>query len=85
MIKLDHEEQALLNSIEKGEWQSKPNLEQRKKELQRYAQHQLNSKKHFDITLSVNDFERLKSFASTQGLDYHVVAENILHHYLNSV
>ena len=44
MIKLDHEEQALLNSIENGEWQSKPNLEQRKKELQRYARHQLNSK-----------------------------------------
>lgn len=39
MIKLDHEEQALLDSVESGEWKSKPNLEKRKLELQRYAQH----------------------------------------------
>lgn len=84
MIILDREEQALLDSIETGEWQSKPNLAQRKKELQRYARHQQHVKKNFAVTLSVNDFERLKSVASKQGVDYHIVAENILHQYLNT-
>ena len=85
MIKLDHEEQTLLDSVESGEWKSKPNLEKRKLELQRYAKNQINSKTHFDISLSVNDFERLKSVATKQGANFQVVAENILHQYLSQI
>ncbi len=85
MIKLDHEEQTLLDSVESGEWKSKPNLEKRKLELQRYAKNQMNSKTHFDISLSANDFERLKSVATKQGANYQVVAENILHQYLSQI
>jgi uncharacterized protein (DUF4415 family) len=39
MIKLDNEEQAILESVENGEWKSKPNLAGRKQELQRYAKY----------------------------------------------
>ncbi len=42
-------------------------------------------KQHFDMTLSMNDFERLKSVAAKQGANYQVVAENILHQYLSQV
>jgi predicted DNA binding CopG/RHH family protein len=84
MANLTQEEQALLDSVENGEWQSKPNFEQRKKELQRYAQHHLNAKTHLDITLSLNDFEVLKSTASKQGVSYQIFAENILHQYIEN-
>lgn len=39
MIKRDSEEQTILKSVENGEWKSKPNLAERKQELQRYAKY----------------------------------------------
>lgn len=85
MNNLNNEEEELLRSVEKGEWKSKPNLAQRKQVVQQYAQEQVNSETHIDIALSANDFERLKSFASKQGINYQVVAKNILHQYLNQI
>jgi predicted DNA binding CopG/RHH family protein len=82
MNNLTQEEQELLNSVENGEWQSKPNLAQRKRTLQQYARQHLNDKKHFDVTLSSNDFDKLNSFALKQGMSYQVFAENILHQYI---
>ncbi|MGB4498682.1 MAG: hypothetical protein WBI40_08275 [Methylococcaceae bacterium] len=49
------------------------------------SQNNLEAKTHFDMTLSVNDFERLKSVAAKQGANYQVVAENILHQYLSQM
>ena len=49
------------------------------------AQNSAESKQHFDISLSTNDFERLKSVAIKQGANYQVVAENILHQYLSQM
>ena len=69
MSNLNNEENELLSSVENGEWKSKPNLTQRKQALQHYAQEHVNSGTHIDITLSADDFERLKSFASKQGIN----------------
>lgn len=44
MTDLSKEEPELLESFEKGQWQSKENLEERKKELQEYARNTLYSK-----------------------------------------
>jgi predicted DNA binding CopG/RHH family protein len=49
------------------------------------SQNNSEAKTHFDMTLSVNDFERLKSVAAKQGANYQVVAENILHQYLSQM
>ena len=84
MIALNQEEQALLDSVETGQWQSKPNLAQRKQFLQQCAQQQLAEQTaHLDIALSVRDFEILKSFAVKDGVNsYQTFAEGIVHRYL---
>lgn len=84
MTNLTQEEQALLDSVENGEWRTKPNFIRRKQALQRAAQQQLNAKNHLNVALSVNDFEALKSFASKQGTSYQLIAENILHQYIEN-
>jgi predicted DNA binding CopG/RHH family protein len=83
MINLTQEEQTLLDSVENGEWRTKPNFIQRKQALQRDAQQQL-SANHLNVALSINDFEALKSFASKQGTSYQLIAENILHQYIEN-
>lgn len=83
MIDLSQDEQELLDSVENGQWQSKPNLTQRKRFLQQCAQQQLAEEKaHVDIALSVQDFEILKTLAVKDGLNYQVFAEAIVHRYL---
>jgi len=80
MIALSQEEQALLDSVESEQWQSKPDLAQRKLFLQRCAQQQLAEQ---TIALSVRDFEILKSFAVKDGVNnYQTFAEAIVHRYL---
>lgn len=81
MNNLTEEEQELLSSVEDGQWQSKL-TDQRKQELQQYAVQHLNPKIHLDITMSNNDFEKLKSFALKAGISYQDFAENILHSYV---
>lgn len=60
MNNLTQEEQELLNSVENGEWQSKPNLAERKRTLQQLAQEHLNEKED-ELPDSFFDFERDKS------------------------
>jgi predicted DNA binding CopG/RHH family protein len=84
MIELSQEEQSILDSVENGQWQSKPNLVQRKQFLQQCAQQQLAEETaHLDIALSVNDFEVLKRFAVKDGVaNYQAFAEGIVQRYL---
>jgi len=84
MMALNQEEQALLDSVETGQWQSKPDLAQRKLFLQQCAQRQLAEQTaHLDIALSMRDFEILKSFAVKDGVNnYQTFAKGIEHRYL---
>lgn len=84
MIELNQEEQALLDSVESGQWRSKPDLAQRKLFLQQCAKQQLAEETtHLDIALSIHDFEILKSFAVKDGVNsYQAFAEAIVHRYL---
>ena len=45
MNHLTKEEKDILESFEKGEWRSKGNLEERKKQLQQYARNTLKKSK----------------------------------------
>ncbi len=84
MIALSQEEQTLLDSVESGQWQSKPNLAQRKQFLKHCVQQQLAKETaHLDIALSIKDFEVLKMFALKDGVaNYQAFAESIVQRYL---
>ncbi|OQW92089.1 MAG: hypothetical protein BWK78_02720 [Thiotrichaceae bacterium IS1] len=82
MIELTPEEQYLLDSFERGEWQSKGKLAERKPELQESARYTLESQKDLHLVISENDFEALQVQALAEGISYQSLARSILHKYV---
>ncbi|NOQ15803.1 MAG: antitoxin [Methyloprofundus sp.] len=81
-IKLDDEEQAILDSVEAGEWQSKGQLENRIAELQAYLKQE--KKKAVSVRLSENDLYELKRKSLENGIPYQNVIQMSVHQYTNN-
>ncbi len=82
---LDKEEKELLESYERGEWKSVPNL---KKEMARFresARLTLARSKNINIRLSERDLMKLKGKAAEQGLPYQTLVASIIHQYNNKI
>ncbi len=60
-IKLDKEEQDLLDSIDRGEWKSVKNLKREIKRHQDYARNTLKKDKRVNIRISSKDLEEIQS------------------------
>ncbi|MCD4667050.1 MAG: hypothetical protein K8R44_00355 [Sulfurimonas sp.] len=80
-IKLDKEEQELINSLESGEWESVENLKDEIQTHQNIAKNTLKKDKRINIRLSSNDLEALKTNAVELGLPYQTLVSSILHQY----
>ena len=66
MPPLDVEEQAIWDSVELGEWQSIPNVEQEIQRYQHYAQSQVNALEAVSIELPASDLKALQELAQQQ-------------------
>ncbi len=82
MDNLSQEESEILESFEKGEWHSKGNLGERKKELQEYARNTF-KKKRIDIVISEKDLEIIHTMALEEGIPYQILISNVLHKYVS--
>jgi predicted DNA binding CopG/RHH family protein len=74
-------EEDILNSYEKGEWQSVPNL---KDEIERYASSAsatLAKAKRINIRLSSRDLEDIQMRAVEEGMPYQTLIASVLHKY----
>lgn len=81
-IKLDREEQEILDSYEKGEWKSeKKDLKKRIKSLKESAKATLNKTKNINIRLSEYAVYKLKAAALKQGMPYQTLVASVLHRY----
>ncbi len=80
MPKLDDFEKDILESVERGEWQSKGNLEERTKELQGYLKNQ--KKKAISIRISENDLYELKKKALENAIPYQNLIQALIHQYV---
>ena len=85
MTKLDKEEKDLLESFERDEWESVPDLEKRKLELQEYARETLRKDKRVNIRITGRDLRQLQRIALREGLPYQTLISSILHKYVNGV
>lgn len=81
-IKLDDEEQAILDSVEAGEWQSKGQLESRINELQAYLKQE--KKKAVSVRLSENDLYELKRKSLENGIPYQNLIQMLVHQYTSN-
>lgn len=79
--KLDSEEQELLESVERGEWESVDNLEKEKAFAKEAAANFLRKDERVTLRLSSGDLARLKQKAAYKGLPYQTFIASVLHEY----
>ena len=80
--KLDKEEQALLESIESGEWQSVHALKDEIEKHKEIAKNTLKKDKRINIRLSSHDLQMLKTTAVELGMPYQTLVSSVLHQYV---
>jgi predicted DNA binding CopG/RHH family protein len=82
-IKLDKEEQELVDSFERGEWRSVPNFEEEKKRYQEIAAATFKKDRRVNIRISTKDLHGLQIRALEEGIPYQTLISSILHKYLS--
>jgi predicted DNA binding CopG/RHH family protein len=81
-LKLDKEEQDLVESFERGEWRSVPNFEREKKEYQQIAAATFRKDRRVNIRISSKDLQGIQKRALEEGVPYQTLISSILHKYL---
>ena len=83
MATLSREEQALRNSVERGEWKSltSPASKARQHYVE-YARQALRKNRRINIRLSQYDLEALQGKAIQEGIPYQTLVTSVLHKYV---
>lgn len=81
--KLDKEEQALLESVERGEWKSVKNLSAEKKRYQAYARATFAKNKRVNIRIAEKDLNALQTRAVEEGIPYQTLMSSVLHKFVS--
>lgn len=82
MVRLDREEEELLDSFEREEWRS---VEEREAEIERYrdyARATFKKDKRVNIRISRKDLESLQKRALEEGIPYQTLMASVLHKYI---
>ena len=82
-MKLDEEDKELLESVEKGEWQSISDFESEAEQYQAYAKATFRKDKRINIRISQRDLIKLQQRALAEGLPYQTMIASILHKYVS--
>lgn len=80
---LDDEEKELIESIEKGEWQSVKKVKQEIKKHQTYAGNTLRKDRRVNIRISSQDLEQLQARAVEEGIPYQTLMASVLHKFIS--
>lgn len=80
--RFDDDEQELLASFERDEWQSTPNLADELAHYRQYAAATIEQLRSVRIQLAADDFARLQQQAKAAGLSPETFLEQIAHQYM---
>ena len=75
-----NEEQEILESVENGEWQSIPNVQQEIQRYQRYAQETI--LEIVNIEIPTSDLQSWQSIAQQTNTSVSSLMANVLHQYI---
>ena len=81
-INLDAEEQDILETVERGEWHSVPNLQQEIERYQLHARAYLNSTEQITVDLPISDVESLQSIAERLHTSVSVLVASMIHQFI---
>jgi predicted DNA binding CopG/RHH family protein len=82
---LDKEEKEIIESYEKGEWQSVPNKDILLRKYAKYAANTLKKDKRVNIRISSRDFLEIKRKATKEGLPYQTLIASLIHKYTSGL
>ncbi len=80
---IDHEEKVLMDSIERGEWQTVKDFDIEKKKAMEAARNTLKKDKRINLRLSQKDYHQIRIKAIEEGMPYQTLISSIVHKYLN--
>ena len=83
MVKLDQEEKEIVESFERGEMQTIPDLE---REIERYreiARTTFKKDKRVNIRISGKDLMAIQKKALEEGIPYQTLMSSVLHKYVS--
>ena len=81
-IKLDAEEQDILESVERGEWQSIPNLQQEIEQYRLHAREYRSSTQRITVDLPPNDVESLQKISERSDTSVSLLVATVIHQYI---
>lgn len=80
-VKLDRDEEELLESVERGEWKTVDNTKEEAAFAKAAAANTLRKDERITLRISSTDLERLKQKAAYKGLPYQTFIASVLHEY----
>ena len=81
--RLDQEEQEILESLERGELVSVPNVEQEIEFARQAARNTFNKTKRVNLRMTERDFNLAHSRAREEGIPYQTLLSSVIHKYLS--
>lgn len=81
-MKINKDEKEILDSVERGEWRTIPDIEKETKRFQRYARATFRKDKRINIRISERDLLKLQRKALKEGLPYQTFISSILHKFV---
>lgn len=83
--RLDSEEQGILDSFDRGEWQPVPGVQSEMKRYQEYAKATRKQDKYVNIQILERDLIVLQKRALDEGVPYQELISSILHKYISGL
>ena len=80
-LTLDADEQAILKSVERGEWRSTPDLDQERSVYARDAAATFRRDRRINIRISTRDLDAIQKRALEEGLPCQTLIASVLHKY----
>ncbi len=81
--KLDSEEKALLEELEKDEWKSVVTSPKDLAQFKQAARNTLKKDKRVNIRISERDLSSIQKIALEEGIPYQTLISSVLHKYVN--
>jgi len=82
-MELDKEEQQLLDSVERWEWKTIPNLKREAKRYQEYAKATFQKDRRVNIRISEKDLVNIQKKAVEEGIPYQTLMSSVLHKFIS--
>jgi predicted DNA binding CopG/RHH family protein len=78
-MKISKDEKEILDSVEREEWKTIPEVDKESRRYQKYARAAFRKDKRINIRISEKDLIQLQRRAVKEGLPYQTLISSILH------